>query len=89
MKHIRYKPLVVSDEEINQSIRELKGHESFARFCTAIHNLREQALTRMWDDNVVANERVNIAYQTEARVYQDILNRIVDAGAFRDTTEDA
>ena len=85
----RYKPQGISDEEINHAIRELKGHASFNRFCEAIYNMREMSLTRMWHDDVIANDRVSLAYQVEARVYQDILNRIADAGTFREQTEEA
>lgn len=82
VKPLRFKPIGNSEREINQSIKELKGHVSFANFCDALYNLRETALSRLWDDNVVADERVSLAYQIEARVYQDILNRIADAGEF-------
>jgi hypothetical protein len=33
----------------------------------------------MWHDDVIADERVSLAYSVEARVYSDILNRIADA----------
>ena len=79
-KPLRYKPIGNSEREINQAIRELKGHIAFINFCDALYNLRETALSRLWDDNVISNERVSLAYQVEARVYQDILNRIADAG---------
>lgn len=81
MKHnkLRFKPSGYTEQEINRAIKELKGHISFIKFCDAIYNLREVALSRLWDDDVVSDERVSLAYQVEARVYQDILNRISDA----------
>lgn len=77
---LKFKPAGYNEHEINNAIRELKGHISFIKFCDAIYNLREVALSRMWSDDVIADERVSLAYQVEARVYQDILNRITDAG---------
>ena len=77
---LKFKPAGYNEQEINNAIRELKGHISFIKFCDAIYNLREVALSRMWSDDVIADERVSLAYQVEARVYQDILNRITDAG---------
>jgi len=77
---LRFKPAGYEEQEITQAIRELKGHISFIKFCDALYNLRETALARLWHDDVIANERVSLAYQVEARVYQDILNRIADAG---------
>lgn len=77
---LRFKPAGYNEQEINQAIRELKGHIGFIKFCEAIYNLRETALSRMWHDDVISDERVSLAYQVEARVYQDILNRVSDAG---------
>ena len=82
-KPLKYKSLGYTDSELNEAIRELKGHGSFLRFCDALNNLREAALARMWHDDVIADERVSLAYQVEARVYADIINRIVDAGVHR------
>ncbi len=82
LKPLKYKPLGYTDHELNQAIHELKNHNSFGKFCDALYNLREVALSRAWHDDVVADERVSLAYTVEARVYQDILNRIADAGAF-------
>lgn len=86
-KPMKYQPLFDDDKSVNQAIQELKHVAAFGRFTDAIHDLREQALTRLWDDNVVANDRVSLAYQIEARVYQDILNRIQDAGDLPEDTE--
>lgn len=83
VKPLKYTPLAYTDAELNEAIRELKSNGSFIRFCDALNNLRESALARMWHDDVIANERVSLAYQVEARVYADILNRIIDAGHHR------
>ena len=79
-KPVKYTPLFADDVAVNEAIRELKQMAAFARFEEAIAGLREQALSRLWHDDVVANERVSLAYQIEARVYNDILDRITDAG---------
>jgi len=79
VKQLKYKPVGCTDADINQAIRELKGHASFVKFCDSLNNLREVALSRMWHDDVIADERVSLAYSVEARVYSDILNRIADA----------
>lgn len=83
VKPLKYKPLGYTDAELNEAIRELKNNGSFLRFCDALNNLREGALARMWHDDVISDERVSLAYQVEARVYADIINRIIDAGSHR------
>ena len=85
---LKYKPVGYNEPEINRAIRELKGHIGFIKFCDAIYNLREVALSRLWDDSVVSDERVSLAYQIEARVYQDILNRISDAGEAQEVVDE-
>jgi len=85
---MKHEPVLLDDQRVNQAIRELNGHKSFQDFKSALYSLRETALSRLWDDTVISNERVCLAYQVEARVYQDILNRIQDAGVVLEVAED-
>jgi len=86
---MKYKPAFVDDAAVNRALAELKGDRRFNAFVDTLWALRETALSRLFHDDIVADSRVSLAYQIEARVYQDILNRIEDAGIAIESQDEA